>query len=322
MLTPLIGCLRKKYPALSIYILTFNQNIFDFFRTDSNITAVYNTKKNPVRYCREILSKEFTLLFNPKDHPSTNFLIQTALVRARRKISHYNIYHEGLYDELIRLDANTHESAKNLSLINLVEGSSELIECKPYIPVMAVSPDISRFLKTVAAGRYTGINISTGHIGGHRSVAQWGELIDNFMNEIFVIFSSSRDIEEKRALEQRHKNVLQSPATRNLYEVGEIVKSLKPHCGYIHRGIEKMCEKDTYPQIIHLTDRMDYLSAHINNHGVCMLVEKALEVEVPDRVKYIRTIVDELNRIASHQLWWCSFGMDMGGLTCFFYGLR
>ncbi|NTV93579.1 MAG: glycosyltransferase family 9 protein, partial [Chlorobiaceae bacterium] len=140
MLTPLIGCLRKKYPALSIYILTFNQNIFDFFRTDSNITAVYNTKKNPVRYCREILSKEFTLLFNPKDHPSTNFLIQTALVRARRKISHYNIYHEGLYGELIRLDANTHESAKNLSLINLVEGSSELIECKPYIPVMAVSP--------------------------------------------------------------------------------------------------------------------------------------------------------------------------------------
>jgi NADH-quinone oxidoreductase subunit D/NADH-quinone oxidoreductase subunit C/D len=67
---------------------------------------------------------------------------------------------------------------------------------------------------------------------------------------------------------------------------------------------------------------MDYLSAHINNHAVCMLVEKALEVEVPERVTYIRTIVDELNRIASHQLWWCSFGMDMGGLTCFFYGLR
>ena len=83
-----------------------------------------------------------------------------------------------------------------------------------------------------------------------------------------------------------------------------------------------MCEKDTYPQIIHLTDRMDYLSAHINNHAVCLLVEKALEVEVPERVKYIRTIIDELNRIASHQLWWCSFGMDMGGLTCYFYGLR
>jgi len=119
----------------------------------------------------------------------------------------------------------------------------------------------------------------------------------------------------------------QHPSTHGVLRLvislqGETVQSLKPHCGYIHRGIEKMCEKDTYPQIIHLTDRMDYLSAHINNHAVCLLVEKALEVEVPERVKYIRTIIDELNRIASHQLWWCSFGMDMGGLTCFFYGLR
>ena len=103
---------------------------------------------------------------------------------------------------------------------------------------------------------------------------------------------------------------------------GEVVKSLQPHIGYIHRGIEKMCESMTYPQIIHLTDRMDYLSAHTNNEAVCLCVEKALGIEVPERVKFIRTILDELNRLASHQLWWCSFGMDLGGLTCFFYGLR
>jgi len=133
-----------------------------------------------------------------------------------------------------------------------------------------------------------------------------------------------KNIEE----EEYHINMgPQHPSTHGVLRLvvslqGEIVKNLKPHCGYIHRGIEKMCEKDTYPQIIHLTDRMDYLSAHINNHAVCLLVEKALEVDVPERVKYIRTIIDELNRIASHQLWWCSFGMDMGGLTCFFYGLR
>jgi len=104
--------------------------------------------------------------------------------------------------------------------------------------------------------------------------------------------------------------------------VGETVKYLIPHCGYIHRGIEKMCEKDTYQQIIHLTDRMDYLSAHINNEAVCLCVENALEVQVPERVVYIRTILSELSRIASHQLWWAAFGMDMGALTTFFYGLR
>jgi NADH-quinone oxidoreductase subunit D/NADH-quinone oxidoreductase subunit C/D len=103
---------------------------------------------------------------------------------------------------------------------------------------------------------------------------------------------------------------------------GEIVQRLEPHLGYIHRGIEKMCEKDTYAQIIHLTDRLDYLSAHMNNEAVCLLVENALEVEVPERVKYIRTIMSELQRIDSHQLWWCSMGMDLGALTTFFYGLR
>jgi len=103
---------------------------------------------------------------------------------------------------------------------------------------------------------------------------------------------------------------------------GEVVKNVQPHVGYIHRGIEKMCESLTYPQIIHLTDRMDYLSAHINNEAVCLVVENALEIDVPDRVKVIRTIMAELTRIQSHQLYWSSFGMDMGGLTCFFYGLR
>jgi len=119
----------------------------------------------------------------------------------------------------------------------------------------------------------------------------------------------------------------QHPSTHGVLRLvlslkGEIVKNVEPHLGYIHRGIEKMCESITYQQIIHLTDRMDYLSAHINNEAVCLNVEKALEVEIPDRIKIIRTLMSELTRIQSHQLFWASFGMDLGGLTCFFYGLR
>ena len=119
----------------------------------------------------------------------------------------------------------------------------------------------------------------------------------------------------------------QHPSTHGVLRLvvslkGEVVKNIEPHIGYIHRGIEKMCESITYPQIIHLTDRMDYLSAHINNEAVCLNVEKTLEMDIPDRIKVIRTIMSELTRIQSHQLWWASFGMDLGGLTCFFYGLR
>jgi NADH-quinone oxidoreductase subunit D/NADH-quinone oxidoreductase subunit C/D len=119
----------------------------------------------------------------------------------------------------------------------------------------------------------------------------------------------------------------QHPSTHGVLRLvvslkGEIVKNVEPHLGYIHRGIEKMCESITYPQIIHLTDRMDYLSAHINNEAVCLAVEKALETEIPDRIKVIRTIMAELTRIQSHQLFWATWGMDLGGLTCFFYGFR
>lgn len=103
---------------------------------------------------------------------------------------------------------------------------------------------------------------------------------------------------------------------------GETIKKVEPDLGYIHRSIEKMCERDSYQQIVHLTDRMDYLSSHINNEAVCLAVEKALELEIPDRVKVIRTIISELTRLASHQLWWGVMGMDLGALTTYFYAFR
>lgn len=119
----------------------------------------------------------------------------------------------------------------------------------------------------------------------------------------------------------------QHPSTHGVLRLvvslkGETVLNVQPHIGYIHSGIEKMCESLTYPQIVHLTDRMDYLSAHINNEAFCLNVEKALQVEIPERVKVIRTIMSELTRIQSHQLFWATFGMDLGALTTFFYGLR
>ncbi|MBN9301066.1 MULTISPECIES: NADH-quinone oxidoreductase subunit D [Dysgonomonas] len=103
---------------------------------------------------------------------------------------------------------------------------------------------------------------------------------------------------------------------------GEIVKKIDVHSGYIHRGIEKLSEKLTYPQILHFTDRLDYLSANINRHGLCMCVEKAAQIEVPGRAQYIRTIMDELNRIDSHLVAWGTMCMDLGSTTAFIYGMR
>lgn len=103
---------------------------------------------------------------------------------------------------------------------------------------------------------------------------------------------------------------------------GEILKKIDPILGYIHRGIEKMNESLTYPQTLALTDRLDYLAAHHSRHALCMCIEKALEVEVSERVQYIRTIMDELQRIDSHLLFFGCLAMDLGATTAFLYAFR
>lgn len=88
---------------------------------------------------------------------------------------------------------------------------------------------------------------------------------------------------------------------------GETVKRIYPHLGYIHRGIEKMWENMTYPQTLALTDRLNYLSAMMHRHALVGVIEEAMGIELSDRIRYIRTIMDELQRIDSH-LSYISYG--------------
>jgi NADH-quinone oxidoreductase subunit D/NADH-quinone oxidoreductase subunit C/D len=119
----------------------------------------------------------------------------------------------------------------------------------------------------------------------------------------------------------------QHPATHGVLHLvitlnGETIKKVEPHLGFIHRSIEKMCESLSYRQFIYVTSRMDYLSAHINNHACAMCVEKGLQVEIPPRAQVIRVLMDELTRIASHELWWGAMAMDLGAFTPFFHAFR
>ncbi len=119
----------------------------------------------------------------------------------------------------------------------------------------------------------------------------------------------------------------QHPSTHGVLRVilqldGEIVLKADPVIGYLHTGIEKSCESKTYSQAITLTDRIDYLAPLSNNLCYCLAAERLLGLEVPKRAQYIRVLLTELTRIASHLVWLGTHAIDLGAMSVFLYGFR
>jgi len=119
----------------------------------------------------------------------------------------------------------------------------------------------------------------------------------------------------------------QHPSTHGVLRVileldGEIVLKAESVIGYLHTGIEKSCEAKTYSQAITLTDRIDYLAPLSNNLCYCLAVEKLLGLEVPKRAQYIRVLLTELTRVASHLVWLGTHAIDLGAMSVFLYTFR
>ncbi len=119
----------------------------------------------------------------------------------------------------------------------------------------------------------------------------------------------------------------QHPSTHGVLRIileldGEIVIKAKPVIGYLHTGIEKNCEAKTYSQVVTLTDRIDYLAPLSNNLCYCLAVEKLLGIEVPKRAQYIRVLLTELTRCASHLVWLGTHAIDLGAMSVFLYTFR
>jgi len=119
----------------------------------------------------------------------------------------------------------------------------------------------------------------------------------------------------------------QHPSTHGVFRVvlemdGELVDSADPHIGFLHTGIEKTSEAKRYVHVIPMTDRLDYLSPPGNNLAFCLTVEKLLQTDVPARANYLRIIMCELARIASHLVWLATHALDIGAMTVFLYCWR
>jgi NADH-quinone oxidoreductase subunit D len=119
----------------------------------------------------------------------------------------------------------------------------------------------------------------------------------------------------------------QHPSTHGVLRLvleldGETVVSVSPTIGYLHTGIEKTAEQKKWQQVIPLVERMDYLAAQSNSFAFCLSVEKLLGLEMPDRVKWIRVLIGELQRLASHLVWFGTHAMEVGAITAIMYAFR
>jgi NADH-quinone oxidoreductase subunit D len=117
------------------------------------------------------------------------------------------------------------------------------------------------------------------------------------------------------------------PATHGVLRVvvtleGEVVRDLKPIVGYLHTGIEKNCEDKSYWKVIPFVERMDYVSFFFQMEAFCGAVERLLDMEIPDRAKYLRVIHLELNRLHSHLVWLGTSALDVGAMSVLFYCFR
>jgi len=119
----------------------------------------------------------------------------------------------------------------------------------------------------------------------------------------------------------------QHPATHGVLRVvleleGEKIIKATPDLGFLHRGVEKLCEGLTYQQIIPHTDRLDYICSMSNNFAYVRAVEKLLGVTIPERGEYVRTIIAEMQRIVGHLFWLGTQALDIGAMTIFFWTFR
>lgn len=119
----------------------------------------------------------------------------------------------------------------------------------------------------------------------------------------------------------------QHPSTHGVLRIilnldGETVVKAEPVLGYLHTGIEKTMESKLYYKALPCTDRMDYLAPMSNNLGYCLAVEKLMEIDVPEKVKWARVCLAELTRINSHLVWLGTHALDLGAMSMLLYTFR
>jgi heptosyltransferase III len=228
LLTKLLRQLKAADPDISLHLLVSRKTNSGFFGACPYVADVFCLKSGVREWLKLLFFTRFDVLFNPLDSPSNSILILSTFLRARLKVSHNHVLHQGIFDRLIELDYYSHMTIHNEGLLDVlamkVPPGSDI---RPELPHYPVSGEVEQFAREISGRGYAGINVSAGNASRYWTREKWQELARMFPEEVFLVFSSKEDLEEKKILETSLGNVIASPVTANLAEVGAIVRQLR-----------------------------------------------------------------------------------------------
>lgn len=221
LLTPLIGNLRRARPELQIHIVTFS-SVYEFFRNDSNVDAVYRGKKQYISYYKEMRDRRFDLLFNTKDHASFTGLYQSRLLPARHRVGISHPFNKGYFHHTLDFDYHRHVVEKNVALLDYLDIPYKKEDCRPYLPTGPLTEGVSSF-SYVNDESVMGINLSAGEKEREWPLDKWKEFLNKVRSPVMVFTMPDR-LEDKYKLTETFDHVINTPRTRSIYDVGRLMQ--------------------------------------------------------------------------------------------------
>ena len=225
VMTPLLRNLRKSFPTMEITVLGVTE-IINILKPDGNLNLVCNIKRADKQLKQRIFSRTYDLLYNTKDHPSFTFIKLSGKIKARHKLGIYHERHLGFYHHMFDLDDALPTVEKNLELMNYLGVSVSGDDMRPYLPDGTVSSEIKEFIKSISGKEITGINLSASNRNKEWGPERWREFL-NQIDEDVIILATKEHLDNKRILEQEFSQIIPSPLTPTIFDVGYMVQHMR-----------------------------------------------------------------------------------------------
>jgi len=222
VMTPLLKRLRAVYPEIKITVLGVTETI-NILKPDTNINLVCNIKHADPVMRKEILLETYDLLYNTKDHPSFTFMKLTAKIKAKHKVGIRHRRHKGFFNHMIELDDALPTVEKNLAIMDYLGFPLSRNDLRPYLPEGPVSPEIVKFISDLKGKNIIGINLSASNRSKEWGVALWIQFLKTVKDEIIVLAAPGAAA-DKTKLEKLYPNLIPSPQTQTMFDVGYVVK--------------------------------------------------------------------------------------------------